>query len=472
MMIDWIPYSLKVILFHGICYAAYWCLLRKSGYFTVNRVYLLGTLFLGLVAPVVMLPSLLPVDVVVPEFNVVTGTISEEETAVVGTSSPEPVNLFSVACYLLYFAGVLLLTLRSVRSIMFIWRLKSRAVSVSLATPKTVIIRETMSFSFINTIFLQESASPAVYLHERAHVMEKHWLDLILMEVVCIACWINPFAWLYRMSLKQQHEYLADDYVVRHGVSREEYLLCILDSLSSQAPIGPIHKFNSQSLKQRIIMMTKNHISPYVKFLYIGLVPLVAILFFSFSKTTDYTAAADEERIIVIDPAHGGKDAGAVSSSGVSEKDIALNLARLIQQIGKEKGLNIQLTRTTDRSLGLEERVQFSAAAQADVFLSIHVGFDKEGIQKGLEVYVCDENGRYADSKRMAGFLSSELNGIKEFGDPVVRTSRFYVLKHNRAASAVLEAGYLSDEQNTTFISDPVNQKRVAEKIVSALAKY
>lgn len=69
-------YLLKVILFHGICYAFYWMLLRESKYFSLNRVYLLCALILGFTAPVTMLPA----------------TVSTIETVI-----PDPVNQRAIA---------------------------------------------------------------------------------------------------------------------------------------------------------------------------------------------------------------------------------------------------------------------------------------------------------------------------------------------------------------------------------------
>jgi N-acetylmuramoyl-L-alanine amidase len=324
----------------------------------------------------------------------------------------------------------------------------------------------------MDTIFLQASASPVVLLHETGHVKGRHWLDLMLLEITCIVCWINPIVWLYRKSLKQQHEYLADDYVIRRGILPEEYLTYILASLTIIEPIGPVHNFNSQSLKQRIIMMTRNQISPYTKYLYFALVPLLSVLFFSFTGTKDQVAAIESGKVFVIDAAHGGSDIGAASASGITEKEIALSLARLVKEIGAARGLNIQMTRATDEQLSLADRVKFSANVKADAFLSIHVGFDADGIHKGLEVVVSEANIRYADSKRFASILTGELDDVSEFNNPVVRSSGAYVLKHNHAPSAIVEAGYLSDKKNTEFIHDPANQRLIAGQIVSALMKY
>jgi N-acetylmuramoyl-L-alanine amidase len=68
--------------------------------------------------------------------------------------------------------------------------------------------------------------------------------------------------------------------------------------------------------------------------------------------------------------------------------------------------------------------------------------------------------------------LTGELDDVKEFNNPAVRNSGAYVLKHNHAPGAIIEAGFLSDSGNAGFIGDPANQRMVASKIVAALMKY
>jgi N-acetylmuramoyl-L-alanine amidase len=468
----WVLYGMKVVLFQSVCYLIYWLLLRCSNYFAMNRAYLMATLFLGFVAPLILLPSVFPaIDPAITQVEVIAGTFSDSDSISSGLSQDDEGFSLHMLATIVYAAGVLFLFIRSAVNMRLIRRMRHNGNLIS-SSPKVVGVKEPVSFAFIDTVFLYESASPLVLLHEVGHVEGKHWVDLMILEVTCIVCWANPMVWLYRKSLKQQHEYLADDYVLRHGISPEDYLHCILESLSIKKPIGSVHNFNSQSLKQRIIMMTRNQISPYTKYFYLALVPMLSLLFFSFTGTKETVSSIVSEKIFVIDPAHGGSDIGAAAASGVTEKEITLSLAKLVKEIGKTKGLNIRLTRSSDEQMSLADRVKFSADVKADAFVSIHVGFDANGVHKGLEVFISEANSRYDDSKKIAGILSGELDDVKEFNNPVVRSSGAYVLKHNHAPSAIIEAGNLSDNKDAAFISDPANQRIVAARIVSALMKY
>ena len=461
----WSIYFVKVSLFHGICYLLYWFLLRKQSLFKWNRFYLVTTLLLGLCAPMMVLPGdIFDTGFVVPEANIIAGTFVDVQQH--GNPQGEGHETGTIpVLWIAYVAITVFLAGRSILGVKSVFRLKERNNLIVRDGFDVVRIDQSYSFSFIKTIFLRHDASDEEFLHEKGHVAGAHWLDLIFVELICLMMWMNPFAWLYRTSLKQQHEYLADQYVLTRGTSIERYLNCILSSISNQEPIGPVHKFNSQSLKQRIVMITKDQFSRYSKFVYIAIIPVLGLLLFSFSeRPLTYPVSS---KVFVIDAAHGGSDLGA-SLNGLQEKDIALSVAKLVRDIGKEKGLNVQLTRNDDRELTLQERVKFATEAKADMFLSLHLG-SHEG---GLVMHVSDQNKNYGDSKRMVSLLSSELKEIEELSSPVVQNSGAYVLKNASSASAILEMGSLADDSNAKYMSDPANQKRVAIRIVNALMKY
>lgn len=219
-------------------------------------------------------------------------------------------------------------------------------------------------------------------------------------------------------------------------------------------------------------MMTSKQFLPFTKAFYIGLVPMVAVLFFSFSEKMVHKSSGDARKVFVIDAAHGGSDAGAVSVSGVSEKEITLDIAILVQEIGTKRGLDIKLTRTDDQAVRLEDRVSFSKGSHADVFLSLHLGFQTGEAQQGAGVFISEGNTSYADSKRIAAVLIEELASIDELGIKGISHSGFFVLKQNQAPSVLLEVGYLSDREDAAFVSDPGNQRRIAERIVAALERF
>ena len=94
--------------------------------------------------------------------------------------------------------------------------------------------------------------------------------------------------------------------------------------------------------------------------------------------------------LVVIDPGHGGKDAGAVGPSGIQEKVVALNISREIKRVLEAAGFVVRLTRDDDSYVSLEERTAMANRLNADVFLSIHANAHDDKHVHGVESYYLD----------------------------------------------------------------------------------
>jgi N-acetylmuramoyl-L-alanine amidase len=90
---------------------------------------------------------------------------------------------------------------------------------------------------------------------------------------------------------------------------------------------------------------------------------------------------------VVIDPGHGGVQTGAISESGLTEKEITLDLALRLRRLLADAPFEVLLTRETDRTLGLEKRVAFANSQNADLFLSIHVNWMEPRTIRGAETF-------------------------------------------------------------------------------------
>ena len=122
-----------------------------------------------------------------------------------------------------------------------------------------------------------------VLKHEEAHVRMFHTLDLIMIELFCIINWFNPFVYLFRKQLKSVHEYQADAYVLKTGLSKVSYLSVMLDSLLSSSRISFSSYFKNSTIKNRIEMITKNKSNHKQSIRYMIAFPLVAFLLIAFT---------------------------------------------------------------------------------------------------------------------------------------------------------------------------------------------
>ncbi len=132
----------------------------------------------------------------------------------------------------------------------------------------------------------------------------------------------------------------------------------------------------------------------------------IILLFASASHAFFVEPAAqgnDPVDVIVIDPGHGGVDAGATGPGGLSEKEIVLGVAMGLKDALVEKlGITVLLTREDDTFVPLEERVAFASRSNADIFISIHVNAARNSKASGVETFFLSYEPTDAEAMRLA----------------------------------------------------------------------
>jgi hypothetical protein len=120
----------------------------------------------------------------------------------------------------------------------------------------------TSPFSFFNFIFTQSEKAiekTPEFIHELAHVRQLHSIDRLLVEFMVPMLWINPFIYLFKKSLIEVHEHLADSAVIRFGYEPIEYQKYLFSQLKSGHSIKMASNFNYSLTKKRITMISKNN---------------------------------------------------------------------------------------------------------------------------------------------------------------------------------------------------------------------
>lgn len=144
-------------------------------------------------------------------------------------------------------------------------------------------------FSYGNAIFVNqhqhsEQELREIIRHEFIHVKQKHTIDVLWSECLCILNWYNPFAWLIRKSIRQNLEFIADHKVLQNGIDKKEYQYLLLKVIGvSQFRIAT--PFNFSSLKKRIAMMNKIKSAKVHLLKFLFMLPLMAVLLISFRNT-------------------------------------------------------------------------------------------------------------------------------------------------------------------------------------------
>ncbi|MBQ8051500.1 MAG: TonB family protein [Bacteroidaceae bacterium] len=139
-------------------------------------------------------------------------------------------------------------------------------------------------FSWMRSIVINEGAQGPVMQHELAHVRLGHSWDILLLSLVEALQWFNPCVWMLDASLREVHEYEADDAVLRRGISAREYQLLLIEKavVSSRYPM--VNSFNHSLLKNRITMMTKPRTPKWARLKVLYAVPLTLLAVGAFAS--------------------------------------------------------------------------------------------------------------------------------------------------------------------------------------------
>lgn len=250
-MKDWLIYYLQANIGLVLFYLAYQLGLKRNRHYNYLRVFLLSSLLLALIMP--LFSNFSKGSTTVIEFDLQEVLIYQLDGNVIG------VNEYSIASLLTitYLVGVAL------ASALFLYRLIGVIGIVTvgekfLRNGYTLIRskRDVAVFSFFKFLVVGNSSPEPereIILHEKAHINQRHTLDILLVELLKIVFWFNPVVYLYRNALNELHEYLADKAVLDQTEQPTEYINLILGkALGVEPHVLTNTFFNANALTKRI----------------------------------------------------------------------------------------------------------------------------------------------------------------------------------------------------------------------------
>ncbi|WP_430932501.1 M56 family metallopeptidase [Saccharicrinis sp. 156] len=305
----------------GLCltlfYLGYVVFFRKETYFTFNRFYLLASMVLALLMP------LIPIQVNANETEYIGEALTkveafrnyyeefvyyfdvEYDAPVIDNSEEQlvsqklyfnrvgsSVNIIKLIFYL-YIAGLLFFGLRLVFLLYHLFRyIRQNQVSNNDGFSVVSIKEEAPSFSFLKWIFVnKDNLKPEelkqVVAHEKVHVQYKHSVDLILAHIITMFQWFNPLTWRIQKSIKTCHEYIADRQVIKQGHELFDYQSLLLSQLISIRSVELVNNFNLLSIKKRIAMMNKIKSGRIAKLKAVLVIPIISLAFMFFANCTE-----------------------------------------------------------------------------------------------------------------------------------------------------------------------------------------
>ena len=184
----------------------------------------------------------------------------------------------------LYAVVALALLLRVLWQVVVVCRLAQRSERATLhGTAVCLLTGDYSPFSFFRWIFVNPvnktpSQVKQILTHEQTHVAQWHSVDALLSQLFVAAFWFNPAAWLMRLQVRNNLEYLADRSVISGGTDKKAYQYHLL-AVAYRTNVATItNNFNVLPLKKRIKMMNKQTSNPLARFKYLLFVPLAVAL--------------------------------------------------------------------------------------------------------------------------------------------------------------------------------------------------
>ncbi len=279
----------------AVFYLFYRALLRRETWFSLNRILLGASLLLAMLIPFVRItlhsaPAPGTVYYALDRY-LLNGVVVHPDHLVENTGLHITAGKALLSVYLL---GVLFFTVKFLTQILQVLHLIKKHGIREFEGYRIVPITEEISpFSFFTLIFINtenlgKQELRSILLHEWEHVRRLHTLDILVLEIVCIIQWFNPFVWLYKYSLHELHEYEADQAVIRQGENRLNYQKLILNQAFGHQFFQVAHNLINRSfIKNRILMITKRKSGSITLLKSLFILPVAALLVASFSFTRE-----------------------------------------------------------------------------------------------------------------------------------------------------------------------------------------
>ena len=172
---------------------------------------------------------------------------------------------------------------------------------------------------------------------------------------------------------------------------------------------------------------------------------------------------------VAIDPGHGGRDPGAVGIGGLRETDIVLPIAKRVAELLEQQGVQAILTRTDEREIDLEPRVQLANQSRTNLFVSIHansISLSRPDVN-GAETYYYTDAGR-----DLARIIQNNVIQTTNMEDRGIHSARFYVLRNTRMPAALVEVGFVTGAEDARLLSNPNFRNQMAEGIARGILQY
>ncbi|WP_165749104.1 M56 family metallopeptidase [Cellulophaga sp. Z1A5H] len=280
-------YLIKVTACLAIFFVFYKIMLENESMHIFKRFYLLTALIVAAVIPTILFTEYIYispepiVDIAVSEFTIKEMPLPTQKN-----------DLITPSLWVIYGIGVLVFGYKFCNNLFKLSTRIKRNPKIKYDRSIHVLLEERLSpHTFFNFIFLNKQKfeaheiPEAVLLHEQTHAAQKHSIDVLFIELIQVLLWFNPLVYLFKGAIKLNHEFLADQAVLKKGTQLPNYQQILLAFSSNATETQLANAINYSSIKKRFTIMKKTTSKKAVWLRSLLVLPIFALALYGFSES-------------------------------------------------------------------------------------------------------------------------------------------------------------------------------------------
>mgnify|MGYP003574954634 CR=1 FL=1 len=269
-MENFIIYMVKASGLLAVFFTAYYIFLRKETFFNSNRWFLLLGLITTAVLPFISYTKVIWIEAapkqqaMQPQVIDISQILALQDAMAASQAKAEAIsiNWYDVLAGI-YIAGALFFLIRFIFNFISLRKVIKGQPAIKegkftfIDTPNIESPFSFFNYIVYNSALLQPQEMESILCHEKVHSRQKHSADMLLSQLFCIIFWFNPFAWMYKKSLSQNLEFIADSEAMKHLEDKTSYQKTLLKITVQPSCTAITNHFYQSLIKKRIVMLNK-----------------------------------------------------------------------------------------------------------------------------------------------------------------------------------------------------------------------
>ena len=285
-----LSYSLAVSVIILVLYPILHRIVNRSTSFCFNRSVIICGIVSALFLPLLLNTDLISLPSVLAAASAdmsaqADHSFSDSIPTAAGDPTVEPAMVFPWVAIALavYLAGVIIMLGREIAAFIRLFRMISSSEKTAKDGITVCLITDnaTAPFSWGSFIFLHytdsQDLSGCIYLHEKSHTDKRHWIDVLLADLLCILIWYNPFGRMTRRLMKLNHEFEADSSVINSGIDTYDYQRLLVTKAMETRAIQFTNSFaaDKRAFRKRVLIMNRKRSSRRTMLLAVWAMPAI-----------------------------------------------------------------------------------------------------------------------------------------------------------------------------------------------------